>query len=259
METREKWDASAQDYQKTFRLGQNDYNKAIFDFWLENGMLRPGYRVLDIGCGVGKYGVMFASVGCDVTLTDISPVMLAHADENLSAFDTPHRTYACDFNEATGQEDVFCGGFDFSISTMSPAVHDIETVTRMSRMTDGFCFLTRFFSWHQPDRDALLLSLGLEPKAMMSGFKEDCAELIETIKAAGYAPTEIITNYNWQDERSIDDMTDYMQRNYTDALNGTPPEKLRSVIEKLSENGVFTDRVNTEVAWIYWDARSKET
>ena len=67
-----KWDSAAPDYQSVFRLGINEYNARQLDFWRERGMLTPGCRVLDIGCGVGKYGVYLAQLGYDVTLIDIS-------------------------------------------------------------------------------------------------------------------------------------------------------------------------------------------
>lgn len=50
------WDRAAPDYQRVYRLGLNDYNARLLRFWEESGMLFPGARVLDIGCGVGKYG-----------------------------------------------------------------------------------------------------------------------------------------------------------------------------------------------------------
>ena len=75
----EKWNGSAVDYQRVFQLGQSDYNRAVLAFWLERGMLRPGCRVLDIGCGVGKYGVMLADLGC-VNIADSESGLL----ENLS-------------------------------------------------------------------------------------------------------------------------------------------------------------------------------
>ena len=84
--TRETWDRAAGDYQDVFRLGLNDYNASLLHFWQEEGMLFPGARVIDIGCGVGKYGTYLAELGCDVTLTDISGEMLRHAKGNMAKY-----------------------------------------------------------------------------------------------------------------------------------------------------------------------------
>ena len=45
----EKWNGSAVDYQRVFQLGQSDYNRAVLAFWQQQGMLRPGCRVLANG------------------------------------------------------------------------------------------------------------------------------------------------------------------------------------------------------------------
>ena len=164
--TRENWDKAAGNYQNVFRLGLNDYNASLLRFWQEEGMLFPGARVLDIGCGVGKYGTYLAELGYDVTLTDISGEMLRHAAENMAKYKTPWAVYRCDFNEVTGTEPVFERGFDLAISTMSPAIHDAATVKKMSAMTRGWCFLARFHDWEQPWRDQLMRELGLTPRLL---------------------------------------------------------------------------------------------
>ena len=249
----EKWDRAASDYQKVFRLGQNEYNAGLFSFWESRGMLRPGCRVLDIGCGVGKYAVLFAERGCDVTLVDISPEMLRHAEENLSAVSTPWRSFCCDFTEVSAEEAVFSDGFDFSISTMSPAVRDAETVRKMSGMTKGFCFLSRFCAWRQPLRDELLRRLGEVPRGMMRDPQADVEELIAAVRGAGYRPCVEYADYIWCDRRTAEEMADYLNRHYLEGSGD--PERIVSAARELCTDGVLEDAVYTKVAWIFWDAR----
>lgn len=255
----EKWNGSAGDYQRAFKLGQSEYNLAVLAFWQEQGMLWPGCRVLDIGCGVGKYGVMLAGLGCDVTLTDISPEMLRHAEENMAAYTGPWRCFACDFHEITGQEPVFTQGFDFSFSTMSPAIHDVETVKKMSGMTHGWCFLSRFCAWQQPVRDEVMRRAGLVPRSMFGDLEADCAALVQAVSAAGFRPQLRYADYSWSDRRSPADMADYMLRHYWDGAEGREAaakafeEAARSLCDS---QGLVSDGVDTKVAWIYWDARA---
>lgn len=255
MNVERKWDEVAVDYQRTYKLVQNDYNAAMIDFWERNGMLYPGCRFLDVGCGVGKYGVMLAKRGFDVTLTDISGEMLRYARENLSGFSTPWCVYQCDFNEATGQEPVFREGFDFSISTMSPAIHDVGTVRKLSAMTHGCCFVTRFSSWFQPARDELHRRLGLEPKPIMTGLLEDCASIIQAVSAVGYIPCVKYVDYNWSDRRTPEETAEYMLRNYFADCDVRPDKAAieTAAREMCDKDGMFVDAVNTKVAWIYWN------
>ena len=133
MEQIKSWDEAAADYQRVFRMGLNDYNRQLLEFFTSNGLLHPGCSVLDIGCGVGKYGTYFAELGCGVTLTDISPAMLAHAARNMAAYATPWRIVEGDF--AMLSTDELSGGdkFDLSVAMMSAAVHDTAGVEKMSK------------------------------------------------------------------------------------------------------------------------------
>ena len=253
--TQENWDKAAGNYQDVFRLGLNDYNASLLRFWQEEGMLFPGARVLDIGCGVGKYGTYLAELGFDVTLTDISAEMLRHAEENMAKYKTPWAVYRCDFNEATESEPVFTGGFDLAISTMSPAIHDEETVRKMSSLTRGWCFLARFIEWEQPFRDKLMHEMDMEPHRPFDDLERDVDTLFATVKEAGYSPQIRIVPYNWEDRRTPEQMADYIVRNY---FAGEPEsERFRSealhIAEKLSgADGCVMDDVKTSVAWIWW-------
>lgn len=259
-ETREKWNQAAVDYQHTFRLGLNDYNAGLLRFWLDQGLLTPGDRVLDVGCGVGKYGTFLAEMGFDVTLTDISDEMLRHAEENMAPYATPWTVFRCDFNEVTGQEPVFADGFDLSISTMSPAIHDMRTVQTFSGMTRHWCFLSRFYSWEQPFRDRLLRDLGLTPRSPFDDLKVDYSELIRTISLAGYMPQNRLVDYCWSDDRTPEEMADYMLRNYAEQAPDMPDfreQVLRRCRDLADETGVIRDPVNTRVAWIWWNTEEK--
>ena len=245
-----RWDAAAADYQKVFRLGQNSYNESLLRYWEEEGMLRPGCRVLDVGCGVGKYGVLFAERGCDVTLLDFSPEMLRHAAENMSRFSTPWRTFCCDFRQVGGDEAVFAEGFDLSISTMSPAVCDVETIRKLSAMTRGFCFLSRFHSWKQPLRDELLRRAGEDPRGFFDDPAGDCEALLQAVRDAGFSPTLRIVDYNWEDLRSPEELARILEQGTRELRCGR--QALLDAARSLSEGGAVKDAVYTTVAWISW-------
>lgn len=136
MEKTYKWDRVAADYQKVCAQGGNDYNDKLIAFLLNEGMLYPGCRVLDLGCGVGKYGRVFASLGCDVTLADISPKMLEYAEKNMAEFTTPWRTLLCDFDEISAEEAMPkrpVRAFDIDHESCRTQCRDCEKVCRHNR------------------------------------------------------------------------------------------------------------------------------
>ena len=262
MNDTEKWDRAAGEYQEVFRLGLNDYNASLLSFWKENGMLPPGARILDIGCGVGKYGVYLAEMGYDVTLTDISGEMLRRARENMARFQTPWTVFRCDFHRATGKEPVFAGGFDLAISTMSPAVCDEATVRRMSGMTRGWCFLARFADWRQPYRDRLLREMGLAPVRAFRDQREDNSSLIRAVSDAGYAPHVRFTDYGWSDRRTPEQMADYMLKNwFSDAEDPAAVYESvrRAAAGHAGDDGTVSDEIRTKVVWIWWNTKKTDS
>jgi HemK-related putative methylase len=54
----------------------------LVDYVLHAGVLRPGVRVLDLGCGAGAAGVLAARHGCAVVAVDINPVAIRNTRIN---------------------------------------------------------------------------------------------------------------------------------------------------------------------------------
>ena len=258
MEQIKSWDETAADYQRVFRMGLNNYNRQLLEFFTVNGLLRPGCRVLDIGCGVGKYGTYFAELGCSVTLTDISPAMLAHAARNMAAYATPWRIVEGDF--AVLSTDELSGGdkFDLSVAMMSPAVHAPASVKKMSALTRGWCFTANFVEWAQPMRDEFYRRMGLETSGFGAGMHDSAEELLHAVRGAGYDPVVKYVPYDWSDDRSPNEAAEYLiKRCDGDAGDAALMARARKIAAELAdENGVFVDSVNTRVAWIYWNTEA---
>jgi ubiquinone/menaquinone biosynthesis C-methylase UbiE len=78
--------------------------------WLQ---VKPGTRVLDVGCGVGRWSRMLAAQGASVTGVDLSPTMIAQAQQRAAAEGVADR---CQFRvqdlsrlEVDGEFDVVLG------------------------------------------------------------------------------------------------------------------------------------------------------
>jgi len=56
--------------------------------WLD---IEPGTRVLDVGCGVGRWSTLLASRGGLVTGMDLSPTMIGEAQRRAKALDVANR------------------------------------------------------------------------------------------------------------------------------------------------------------------------
>lgn len=91
--------------------------------WLKAG---PGTRVLDVGCGVGRWSRLLASRGAFVTGVDLSPTMIGEAERRAAASGLASR---CRFlvQDATALE--ITGSFDLILCvTMLQHVLDLEAM-----------------------------------------------------------------------------------------------------------------------------------
>ncbi|MBO4872299.1 MAG: class I SAM-dependent methyltransferase [Lachnospiraceae bacterium] len=255
-----QWDRAAAEFQRTFELGINPYIRACLAFWEEKGMIFPGCRVLDVGCGVGKYGTLLAARGCDVTLTDISEEMLSFARKNMAAISAPCRIFCCDFDEADTEAEVFFPRFDFCFSTMSPAVHDQNTLRKLSTLSRGWCFVAGFVSSDAVLRRQIREAIGFaEPaqKAEVPVRREHTTmeELKETVKALGFAPEMITVPYDWADRRTVKEQAALMRERYWKELPEADEweQKALAFLKTVAEaDGTVSDEVRTEVAWLSW-------
>lgn len=75
-ETREIWDAKARFWDERMGDGNDFHRTAVGPAAEELLAIRPGDRVLDIGCGNGVLDRRLAELGATVVATDFSPVFL---------------------------------------------------------------------------------------------------------------------------------------------------------------------------------------
>jgi 2-polyprenyl-3-methyl-5-hydroxy-6-metoxy-1,4-benzoquinol methylase len=100
--------------------------------WLQAG---PGTRVLDVGCGVGRWSRLLASRGASVTGVDLSPTMIAEAERRAA---TAGLTDRCRFVVQDSAALEVGGSFDLILCvTMLQHILDIgalrSALQRMAR------------------------------------------------------------------------------------------------------------------------------
>ena len=258
IEARERWNREAAEYQRTYIRGENEYNGLLMDFLANNCGLAPGSRVLDIGCGVGKYGVYFARMGCDVVLTDISPEMLRFAEKNLADTGGKWHTLCGDWREISPDDPALCPKFDVAISTMSPAVSDDETVAKMSAVTDGWCLVTQFCRWEDPLRGEFCRRLGLPEKPVIGNIEDLGGGIIRSVSACGYTPLTAYQDYGWADYRTPEESAARFLARYFDSEpdESTKTAALAAAQEMTDDLGRVRDAVDTRVVWVYWTPKN---
>ena len=107
--------------------------EATVDRLVRDGVVGPGVRVLDLGCGPGRYSELLAAAGCRVTGVDLSPRSIAYAQQRATARGLVIDYRVADFRELddAAAYDVVLQVFG-ELATFSDAVRD-EVLARVRR------------------------------------------------------------------------------------------------------------------------------
>lgn len=100
------------------RLDRHPVEYAITAHYLKR-YIKPGQKVLDIGGGPGRYSLMLAEFGCDVTLLDLSPVNTEYALQKAKERGLQIAVLPGDAREA---DRLVSGPFD-AVLNMGPLYH----------------------------------------------------------------------------------------------------------------------------------------
>jgi ubiquinone/menaquinone biosynthesis C-methylase UbiE len=133
------------DPESNFHKYHFDTEKKIIEELLP---IDPAWRVLDVGCGQGRYTIWFAQKGCSVTGVDISSEMLELCRKNAVSAEVADRVELV-LSDVMDLSQIEDGQYDI-VSCMGTFVHltDLESATRkmLEKLRKNGHFLYTFAS-----------------------------------------------------------------------------------------------------------------
>ena len=173
------WDAEARQWAQK---PDADFNAdPLFQLMRSRGVLNSEASVLDVGCGSGRYSVVFASHAASVVGCDASKEMIEAARSRA-------RSRGCTnarFEAATWREFSSRERFDVVVAHRTAAISTLEDIDKMARLCRGRCFYTVFLERTNPVVQAASLAAGLTAKP---DYAEHAAGVVAHLMKKGLCP-----------------------------------------------------------------------
>lgn len=254
------WDKMSLTYGKNDDLCWQLQREEIVNELFRKGIIFPGAKVLDIGCGPGSFAIPFAEIGCFVTCIDISEGMLKRFAEELPEnLKGKVKLMQMDWHRINPVKEDMAGKYDLVFANMTPAIASAVDLNNLSVCSKGWC---HFAGWYGERTNDLMD----EVKAILNigkgkEFKGNAVIVLNLLLSQGYLPELKFTKRQWTHFVSIEKRVETMSEvfaNEIDMSEEALKEELKKVLSKLAnEKGEVIESTSGTIAKIRWSVKDK--
>lgn len=175
--------------------------EATVDFLTQHGALTPESRVIDIGCGPGRFVAAFAEKAAHVTGTDFSDKMCEFGKNFCEEQGLKNTDFVvCDFKQADIDELKWRGAFDLCAGSITPALSGWDGIQKLMEMSRGWCYNSVFVRVYDPVEEDVITNLFHEEMRHPWSSKSLYA-VFNRLWLRGYQP--YLDYYEEQDEETV--------------------------------------------------------
>jgi SAM-dependent methyltransferase len=251
----EFWDGRADSFQN-HKETVNIQRRRDFVTWLAGKCgLGPGGRVLDLGCGTGHYSMLWAEWADEVQGFDLSPKMIALAEENARRAGPGRKIKlrVLDWREADPVALAWEKRFDLSFACRTPAICDQGTLDKMLAVTRGF---------------GVLVGLAGQSGSLRDDLKKFIHRPDESIRAArsvysafnllwlqGFFPEISYFTQHWVERVTLEEAVSLQSRGFESHGPLTDDEVglIAGYLQSRLVNGLIEEEVTATSAVLIWN------
>lgn len=218
-------------------------------------------RVLDVGCGAGRFAAAFAEHAGHVTGIDLTPEALAAAERHARSLNLANVDFLpYDFLELDPEEQGWTGGFDLVFAGLVPRCMREGFIAKMEALSEKYCFMQALISLSDEPGDTLRQEFLDFPPAMARSRLPRFERLTNGLRREGRSP--IVHLYHEDSEIPVTDVKRFAEETLDNCLTDDISDQEREafvclVCERAKEEGGLVRRIKRDSGWLLWSVRAK--
>lgn len=222
--------------------------------------LKPDASVLDIGCGSGAHALALAPLVRHVEAFDISPAMIALAQENARLEGCENVNFrVLDWAHADCQALGWNRAFDLVMAIRTPALDDADALAKMlAASRHACCIITHVYMQHSV-REALKKHIARDTQRARTENSFYCA--FNLLYLMGYYPEVSYVDRSWETACPLEEAEllhmHYFEKQYS--LTAAQKEAMQASLKAMSRNGKVQEKVRAKLALLTWCVEEKKS
>lgn len=243
------WDEKAEHFGNYKILTMENDN--FMKFLKNRNFIKNDFKVLDVGCGGGKYTISLSKECNHIYGVDLSPKMIYYANENKRKFNINNVSFICDdWHELNIKKSNLYKQFDLVFASMTPAIQSVSTLEKMNEASKKYCALRSNIKRNDSVYDKIRKILNApESKANLNFLYA-----INMLLLQGYMPKIDYEDKNWFYKEPLKKAYNtYIKKIKTiRKINEDEENEIKQFLKDISHNGCVEEEISSTIATLIW-------
>lgn len=245
------WDAAASNF-RTKKI-PDEKTDEVLRIMVENKMCDGNSRVLDVGCGAGRYSFALANLCREVVGTDLSGQMIAAAEEDAGAMGFDNVSFIRENWRSLDPEKLgWKNAFDLVFANMTPAVVSADTFQKLIDCSRNWCLMSK-----PVHRNNFLINETVSYLGIDRFFRSAAVDMLyafDYLFLKGLTPMITYRKETRENNRPVERAEEDTIRRIEEIypLGPDQKKKIHRFILNKAQDGIIKNRVESTIAILYW-------
>ncbi|MPM55253.1 Release factor glutamine methyltransferase [bioreactor metagenome] len=217
----------------------------------DENLIKDDFKVLDVGCGGGKYTLALSKECNHIYGMDLSPKMIDYSNENKRKLNINNASFICDdWHELNMKESNLYKKFDLVFASMTPAIQSASTLEKMNEASKKYCILRSNIKRKDSIYDKLgeIFDIGGDEKNLNFLYA------LNMLFLQGYMPKINYEEKTWFYKEPLQKaFSTYIKKIKTSKkINEDEETKIKQFLNDISHNGYIEEEINSTIATLIW-------